>query len=570
MSFLRFLHRGRFRLGSTAGGDGSPASGYRKSIKVPLPILFFLLMMLVIIAVFDILSQSQDVHQLANRRIAKVVLDSTLKDVRISLNGYAARLALQGGELNVDLSRLFLESTSTTSPLVSRHTLLLYMNEAGQVINGYLGSEQLDSHSFDELSAGIQNPRALFPDADGSTGMLQLLMADNVDYVISDLTVLTGKQTADGPSHIMIGLPVEEFMLGKLRNYEIFSEDFLSQYHKSGKLDSIENIAYLIAELQNEEYKEFHIDAVAQIIIVLVAFIICVMIGQHIDEKNMALEESHSDISKREKEAQRLRKMAEMASEAKSRFISIMSHELRTPLNAVLGYSELIMNETFGKLDGAQRHYKDHAENIHAGGTRLLNQISQVLDFSALELGEIELTRQSVALDLILAEVCEKYEDRLSARDLKLETDIAPNLPRLLADRDKIADLFRHIISNAVKFSNAGGTVRIGAQVKEDKFIEVRVQDNGGGMDSGQIEAMCHPFSQVQGAYARSHQGIGLGLTLAKAYADLHGAVLSIESEPDAGTQVTISFPPELAIGNRLHESPRRPDTGDTSLAFSR
>jgi signal transduction histidine kinase len=528
---------------------GALRLGREKGIKVPLPILFFLLMTLVIVSVLDIMSQSQEVHQLANQRVAKVILDGTLKSVHTNLNGYAARLASQGGTPNVDRNELFRQLAPETSARLSKHLLILYIDNAGQVISGYVGPEPLSRLAIDRLSKDVQDTRVLSHEIAGVGIKLRMLTTNAVDYVISDSSTLPDKQTADGPSHVLIGLPVEDILISELRKYEIFSTGSLSNYLEHGKFDGFASILRHITEFQNEEYREFHLDAAGQLFIVLIAFVICVMIGQHVDEKNDALSQSHSEIAKREEEAHQLRQIAEKASAAKSRFIANMSHELRTPLNAILGYSELIKGESFGKLDGAQKCYKEHAENIYAGGMRLLSQISQVLDFSALETGDIELTKRAVDIEQILSEACSRCADRLSAQDVMLEADIAPNLPQLLADPHRITDLFHHLISNAAKFGKKGGTVRVRARVNRRNAIEVCVTDDGMGIESDLIDAICEPFVQGQDVYCRNHQGVGLGLALAKAYAELHGAVMSIESEPGVGTEVTILFPPQLSIG---------------------
>lgn len=502
-----------------------------------MPILFFLLMGIVFVSVADILSQSQKVHQLANRRIAKVILDSTLESVHTNLNGYAAQLTLQGGDLNVDLNKLFPQLTPETSESISPHVLILYMNKAGQVINGYLGSEQLSRLMIDKLSAEFQDPRTLSLPTDGLATTLRLLTANAVDYVISDLSKLTGKQTADGPSHVIVGLPVEELLANELRKYEIFFTGSLSAYFNQGKIRDVKNISQLIVELQNEEYKEFHMDAVAQISIVLIAFIICVMIGQHIEEKNTALEQSA--------ETARMAMLhAESANRAKSAFLANMSHELRTPLNAIIGFSGMIMKNLQGSGRNDSKHL-EYTQDINDSGKHLLGVINDILDLVKIEAGKLDLHEEVVDSEQAIRYCLKLVGDQALANDLVLKHHVPEGLPGVWGDELKLKQILINLLSNAIKFTPAGGTVSLDASVAADGGFAIKVSDTGIGIAPEDTSKALIPFQQLDGTASRSYEGIGLGLPLSKALAELHGGSLELESEVGVGTTVTVRLPAE-------------------------
>ncbi len=526
-----------YRSGALPGNGGSLGLGGAKSIKVPLPILFFLLMAVVFVSVADILSQSQKVHQLANRRIAKVLLDSTFKSVHTNLNGYAAQLALRGGDLNVDLNKLFLQLTPERLESILPRVLILYMNKAGQLINGYLGSEQLSRIMIVKLSAELQDPRTLFPHTDDFATTLRLLTANAVDYVISDSSTLTGKQTADGPSHVMVGLPVEQLLIDELNKYGIFSTGSFSDYFNQGKVKDVESIFQLIAELQSEEYEEFHLDAVAQISIVLIAFILCVMIGQHIDDKNAALERSA-------KTARMAMLQADSANRAKSAFLANMSHELRTPLNAIIGFSDMIMKDLQASGHNDSKHL-EYTQDISDSGMHLLGMINDILDLAQIEAGKFALDEKAVDVPRAIKSCLTLVKERTVNAGLTIETVIADDLPPLRADARRLKQILLNLFSNAVKFTPAGGTVTIRVWHHPDDGCVFQVADSGIGIAARDIPKVLAPFGQVDDTLARKFEGTGLGLPLTKSLVEMHGGSFDLQSAVGVGTTVTVRFPAE-------------------------
>ena len=516
----------------------------RRGMRVPLPILFFLLMTLVIVSVFDILSQSRDVHVEANKRVAKAILNSTLKQAYTDLNGYAVQLALLGGD--VDIDEVILRATSGSSERLSQKALILYLDDGWRVMRGYVGSDPLAETDMARLVANVSQYRTASSDAAGAA-LNHVVTVGRTQYVISDPVPLRAARR-DGDSGVLIGLPMEDLLMEELSKYEIFTQGSLREYIEQGRLDGFKSVVNLVVDLQREDYNEFHLSAVSQVLTVLVAFVICVMIGHHIDEKSDALEESLDTIAEREQEAQRLRQVAERASEAKSRFIANMSHEMRTPLNAIMGYSEIISSEIFGRFSPQQERYRQYAENIHAAGSRLLNEISHVLDFSDLEYGDIEPDTVPIDLDQAFGQARDRLAAIVGEHDITIDVTVPDGCPKLMADQAMLAKMLEHLLSNAVKFSEPQGTVRLAAELTEQGEIHLTVADNGKGMEIDRLDELAQPFVQNDDVYARRNQGVGLGLTLVKAYADLHGAMVSVASTPDQGTRVLIRFPSQLTV----------------------
>jgi PAS domain S-box-containing protein len=231
---------------------------------------------------------------------------------------------------------------------------------------------------------------------------------------------------------------------------------------------------------------------------------------------------------------------AEIANKMKAAFLAAMSHELKTPLNAVLGFSEIIRDEVLGPVghDG----YRDYAGDIHKSGTRLLTVINDVLDVSRLEGGLLTIeARPENALDV--AEAAIKLARNIAHDQRPIAIDIAADVPSLLIDPRRLAQALGNLLANALKFTPEKGTVRLHAHLLPDGGVALAVEDTGIGMAPETIAAALEPFRQLDGALARRFEGAGLGLSIAKALAELHGGQLHIQSAVGEGTSVTIALP---------------------------
>jgi signal transduction histidine kinase len=239
------------------------------------------------------------------------------------------------------------------------------------------------------------------------------------------------------------------------------------------------------------------------------------------------------------------RREAESASQAKSAFLATMSHELRTPLNAILGFSEIMTLETFGPL-GSQ-NYRDYSRDIYDSGMHLLRVINDVLDLSKVEAGRLELRRTDVDVEESVQVALRFFRERSKKAALTLTAQIEPGLPVLHADERVVRQCILNLVSNAIKFTPAGGTVLVSARRDAAGWIAIGVADNGIGIAESDLPRVLTPFGQADNAYTRKHDGTGLGLPLVKSFTELHAGTFEIRSVLGAGTTVTIRFPPPAA-----------------------
>ena len=236
---------------------------------------------------------------------------------------------------------------------------------------------------------------------------------------------------------------------------------------------------------------------------------------------------------------------AEAANAAKTHFLASMSHELRTPLNAVIGFSEVLRSQGTAGPAGAlpvpdPREYADH---IHEAGVHLLAIVDDILDTAKLESGKITLREDPIDCAELLGS-CRTFISGLAeARGVGLEFAADPALPGLWGDGQRLRQVLINLLSNALKFTPEGGRVRLQAQLQADGSMAFAVADTGVGMREEDLPRALAPFQQIEPDAARRHEGMGLGLPLAKAFTELHGGTLEIQSAPGVGTRVTVRLP---------------------------
>lgn len=248
------------------------------------------------------------------------------------------------------------------------------------------------------------------------------------------------------------------------------------------------------------------------------------------------------DVTERKDQEARMRearRLAEAASEAKSRFLATIGHELRTPLNAIVGFSEMMTSGVVGEL--APPH-KEYADLIHKSGLHLLDVIRMLLDMSKLEAGKFELQTESFRPDGLIEPCLKIVEGMARARDVRLVADLPKMLPNVIADERACRQVMINLLSNAIKFSHKGGQVAVSMK-RQGRFLNISVADRGIGMSADALKRIGEPFFQAQDGLARGYEGTGLGLSIVKGLVDLHQGELHATSTPGEGTMVTVLLP---------------------------
>jgi len=259
----------------------------------------------------------------------------------------------------------------------------------------------------------------------------------------------------------------------------------------------------------------------------------------------------YSDITEFKAGEHRLleaRSQAELANHSKSEFLANMSHELRTPLNAVIGFTEIISQELFGPIGNEK--YLEYIKDVHASSLHLLSIINDVLDMSKIEAGKLELQKEAVTLQNVMADVIRIVHERAGSRDIALESDLIDESVMIWADERAMKQIFLNLLSNAIKFSKEGGSVQIRVRNGQPEFAVVEIEDHGIGMDADEQERALQPFGQAKPATTRNYGGTGLGLPITKGLVEAHGGTLTILSRPGEGTTVRLMLPtqPESPI----------------------
>lgn len=242
-----------------------------------------------------------------------------------------------------------------------------------------------------------------------------------------------------------------------------------------------------------------------------------------------------------ESELKRSLARSEMESRGRAEVIAQLAHELRTPLSAVCGFSEVMRREQFGPL--APR-YLDYAEDIHGAALHALAVINGFLDLAKAQAGEEELSLSMVDVAGVIEESVRLLSQQAAAGGVTLKATIRPGLEQIETDRTKLLQIVLNMASNAVKFTPSGGTVTIEAGPDpEHGALIIIVRDTGIGIDAKDMAKVMRPFGQVHQAQRGRPKGTGLGMPLARHYAELLGGTLSIASRPGEGTVVTIRLP---------------------------
>ncbi|HEY8003470.1 MAG TPA: HAMP domain-containing sensor histidine kinase [Phenylobacterium sp.] len=247
----------------------------------------------------------------------------------------------------------------------------------------------------------------------------------------------------------------------------------------------------------------------------------------------------------RERELDEARVVAEQQNAGKSRFLANMSHELRTPLNAIMGFSDIMRQRLFGPMSD---RYGEYADLIHESGAHLLELINDVLDMSKIEAERFELARETFDARDAIAAVLRLMRGQAERAGISLRADLSAESLEAEADRRAVKQIAFNLVSNALKFTPKGGSVTVTARPVEG-LLELVVRDTGVGIAPRDLARLGRPFEQAGDADHRK-AGSGLGLSLVRAFARLHGGDMAIESVEGEGTTVTVRMPVLIATAD--------------------
>lgn len=237
---------------------------------------------------------------------------------------------------------------------------------------------------------------------------------------------------------------------------------------------------------------------------------------------------------------------AELANRAKTDFLANMSHELRTPLNSIIGFSELMISTDFETL--GMNSVNEYLSDVNRSGRHLLRLISDILDISKIEVGELKLDEEALCLRELNEECLRMIGERARRAGTRITNHDRPPKVRLFADETRIKQIILNLLTNAIKFTGNGGDIGLGWYANDDGTIALEVSDTGTGMAEENIRVALEPFGQVANSMTREHEGAGLGLPLSRRLAELHQADLTIESDLGRGTAVRVTFPTERVV----------------------
>jgi diguanylate cyclase (GGDEF)-like protein/PAS domain S-box-containing protein len=290
-----------------------------------------------------------------------------------------------------------------------------------------------------------------------------------------------------------------------------------------------------------------------------------------LEDKTKALEELNENLEKkvieRTEELEKINRELEHTNQLKGKFIANISHELRTPLNSILGFSDVMLEKTFGDLTENQERY---VRNIYSSGKHLLELINNMLDIAKIEAGKYEMFYETFSIDDVIGEVMNIMKSFADNKFIEIAVSIGEGVGTITADRVKLKQILYNLLSNAIKFTPEGGMVGIDVSKGENvdgrypwalpgrEFVKFSIWDTGVGIDPEDKDRIFDEFEQVDSSFSREYGGTGLGLALTKKLVELHGGNITVESKLGEGSIFSFMIPvtsPVEAVGPETVEA---------------
>jgi signal transduction histidine kinase len=276
---------------------------------------------------------------------------------------------------------------------------------------------------------------------------------------------------------------------------------------------------------------------------------------EELSAANQDLIARNTEIEALKNEAETALREAEKSDQAKGRFLSCIGHELKTPLNAIIGFSDLLTNESFGPLGHAS--YREFAKEVSAGGHKLLRMVDDILRIVHAESGSAECADGGGAAYACIVDTCRSWFEEAAEKNIVFAVEIADEPASCAIDVHRLTIVLDRLIGNALKFTLAGGGMEVRAGPGPDGGLIIEISDTGVGMTEAEIVDVLAPFGQADSTLSRMYEGAGLGLTLASALARSMQGDFRIESAPGKGTVVRILFPATQDPGQQSEKTPR-------------
>jgi PAS domain S-box-containing protein len=239
---------------------------------------------------------------------------------------------------------------------------------------------------------------------------------------------------------------------------------------------------------------------------------------------------------------------AEAANKAKSVFLASVSHELKTPLNSIIGFSDVLTSGSAGPVTDEQKEYLDI---LHSSGHSLLSLVNNILELSSMGAGDVKLELNEFDLDMSMTNWIHGMEQEFADKNVSLSMEIESGIGTMTGDEQKLKRAVYHLLSNALKFTDSGGSTRLAVRsVKGDAgkghgedWVEISVKDTGIGISQDGQKKLFQPFVQLDDSLNRQHEGTGLGLMICQHIVELHDGQIRVESEPGKGSSFSFTIP---------------------------